>query len=336
MLNNSDILSFQDYYILEEGMKEVILQKWEDIKKISQKWEEMKNFILTKDIYGDPINTKKIRTKQDELIVLLKNLNLYGSEIILYIANTIIVKPIKFLAFYPNRKGGMILRFLAVFIPNLLAALGVRAMLEVKHSKYPELSEIVKNKTEIVQSIDSSEPTPEIEQERQKETEKIIERIWGNFENRKDFIKMVKVFEAGDYEKPNIEPKPLPAYFDRTQISIGYGTKAKENEKIGKKISEVEAHNRLIQELTDIDNKVKIMADNKKWKLTTNQLNAFVDFAFNRGPNALQSIFNKSKSIKDTIPHIQKVVFARTTNTEKAKFNKSLEARRKWEAEMLK
>lgn len=321
MINNTDILSFQDYYILEEGFREYISERWNDVKFIYSKWINLLKIIKTG-------NKKIIYQSADEFVKYIKENLKLNKEIFLLILDRILLKNKTYILHEMNPY----FRLFNIIMLHILAGYGLYSAKQINEERYKNLHAIM----QVADSIKQEEPpSPEVEEERQQETEKIIERIWGNFENRKDFIKMVKVFEAGDYEKPNIEPKPLPAYFDRTQISIGYGTKAKENEKVGKKLSEVESHNRLIEELTDIDNKVKMMAEKKKWKLTTDQLNAFVDFAFNRGPNALQSIFNKSKSIRDTIPHIQKVVFARTTNKQKAKFNKSLEARRNWEASML-
>lgn len=322
MIKNTDILSFQDYYVLEEGFREFITDKWNEVKFIYNKWTNLLKIIKTG-------NKKIIYQTADEFVNYIKQNLKLNKEIFLLVLDRILLKNKTYILHQMNPY----LRVFVLVVMHILAGYGIYSAKQVNEQKYANLHAI----TQIVDSIKADEPpTPEVEQERQKETEKIVERIWGNFENRKDFIKMVKVFEAGDYEKPNIEPKPLPAYFDRTQTSIGFGTKAKSNEKVGTKISEIEAHNRLIEELTDIENAVKLMAEKKKWKLTNNQLNAFIDFAFNRGPNALQSIFEKSKSVKDTIPHIKKVVFARTTNKQKAKFNKSLEARRNWEAGLLK
>jgi GH24 family phage-related lysozyme (muramidase) len=323
MLVNGKQITFLEYYVLEESLKD----------DVSKKWDEIKNFLLTKDTWGDPANTRKLKSLQEELIQILKNIKQINSDIVLAIIDQIIINPIKKINFMPGRKGSII-RFLMVFIPHLLIALGIKEAYERKKERYANITSIEASAQQ--QQISPKLISPEIEKKAEEETKKIIERIWGNFKGREDFVNMVKAFEAGDIENLNIKPKPLPAYWDRNQMSIGFGTKAKPNEDKGHKISEIEAHNRLIEELTTIESQVKEMLAKKKWKVNTNQLNGFIDFAFNRGPNALNAILTSSKNIDDCIAQIRKVVYSRTTNEEKPKFNKQLNARRIWEISLLK
>jgi hypothetical protein len=61
MLVDGKKITFLEYYVLEESLKD----------DVSRKWDEIKNFLLTKDTWGDPANTRKLKSLQEELIQIL-------------------------------------------------------------------------------------------------------------------------------------------------------------------------------------------------------------------------------------------------------------------------
>lgn len=70
MKSSKSIISFQEFYYLEEGIFDDIKIKK---KAILDRWEQIK-ILLREDNYGKPINTKKVRSLKDEIFLLLKRL----------------------------------------------------------------------------------------------------------------------------------------------------------------------------------------------------------------------------------------------------------------------
>lgn len=155
---------------------------------------------------------------------------------------------------------------------------------------------------------------------------------WASYTNPNDFVQIVKAFESGDYRNFNKDIQPLQAYADRTQRSIGYGTRAKAGES---ELSKKEAANRLLEELTENRRQSFALAKQKGWKLNTNQLNGLTDFAFNRGITALSKMIAKAKSIDDLAKDMLSTTYM-TTETGEKKHSANLQARREWEVALLK
>ena len=154
---------------------------------------------------------------------------------------------------------------------------------------------------------------------------------WSRYTDPGMFITIVKAFEAGDPKTPLGTATPLKAYPDRTQQSIGFGTRAKPNETV---ISVKEANKRLTSELEYNRNKVKEMLKQKGWSLNNIQINGLTDFAFNRGDSALRQMIVKAKSIEDLSKDILSTTFITNNKGEKV-HSKTIADRREWEVAML-
>lgn len=61
---NENVLSFKDYYIIEEGIGSSIIEKLKSLK----------TELIATDSEGNPTNTKRIRPLEEEIIELLKAL----------------------------------------------------------------------------------------------------------------------------------------------------------------------------------------------------------------------------------------------------------------------
>lgn len=155
---------------------------------------------------------------------------------------------------------------------------------------------------------------------------------WANYTNPGDFVQIVKAFESGNYRNFNKSTQPLQAYADRTQRTIGYGTRAKTGEL---ELSKKEAAARLLEELTENRRQAFAIAKQKGWKLNTNQLNGLTDFAFNRGITALSKMIAKATSIDDLAKDMLSTTYMTTEKGEK-KHSANLQARREWEVALLK
>ena len=70
MKPSKSVMSFEEFYYIEEGFVDEIKNKK---KEILDKWEEIK-FYLKQDNQGRPINTKKVHSLKDEIFLLLKRL----------------------------------------------------------------------------------------------------------------------------------------------------------------------------------------------------------------------------------------------------------------------
>lgn len=105
------------------------------------------------------------------------------------------------------------------------------------------------------------------------------------FDNLIDFIKSTETFS----EKP---------YSDYKQISIGYGTKAKEGET---SITEEEAHQRLVDRINEDRARVEAFSKKHGYQWNDRQKDALVSFIYNVGPGGLDQVTDYGKRDEKTI-----------------------------------
>jgi hypothetical protein len=123
MKSSKPIISFQEFYYLEEGILDDIKIKK---KEILDRWEQIK-FLLKEDNYGRPINTKKVRSLKDEIFLLLKRLKDESIES----AKEIISKFLEdFINVIKNEKLQTFFR-ISVWILHLMAVLGIYKLKEI-------------------------------------------------------------------------------------------------------------------------------------------------------------------------------------------------------------
>lgn len=126
-----------------------------------------------------------------------------------------------------------------------------------------------------------------------------------------DLVKYIKDVEVRPSEKNS--NKFLP-YWDYDQYSIGYGTKATENEvKNNTPITKDEAEKRLIDELIKHKDRVlsasSALSRSKKIELTVPQIKALISFDYNTGYGR-KAILQKSKTREQLIDYMSSFVFA--------------------------
>jgi GH24 family phage-related lysozyme (muramidase) len=154
---------------------------------------------------------------------------------------------------------------------------------------------------------------------------------WSRYTDPNLFITIVKSFEAGDHNTPLQSAKPLKTYHDRTQQTIGFGTKARAGEST---LSTKEANKRLIDELNFNRNRVREMLKRKGWNLNEVQINGLTDFAFNRGDSALSIMIQKAKDLNSLSREMLATTFMTTPEGKKVHSN-TITARREWEVSLL-
>lgn len=111
------------------------------------------------------------------------------------------------------------------------------------------------------------------------------------------------------------------AYWDIKQYSIGYGSKATPDEIKNKNtISEVDAHNRLLDELDTHKQRVLTALAKTKFHLSDEQIKALISFDYNTGRGRIAVLNNKTQ--KGVAEYISSIVFA------DGKKSKGLEIRR--------
>jgi hypothetical protein len=119
---NGEILKFKDFYVLEEGIGSSIIEKFKELKKE----------IMTKDIDGNPINTKKIKSLEQEIIELLKALGRLNKEVFKKFADMIIGDPL----IKRNKKvAGASVGFWLTAILHLMAFYGAKSLHDVKQHR---------------------------------------------------------------------------------------------------------------------------------------------------------------------------------------------------------
>lgn len=121
-----------------------------------------------------------------------------------------------------------------------------------------------------------------------------------------DLVKYIKDVEVRPSEKNS--NKFLP-YWDYDQYSIGYGTKATENEvKNNTPITKDEAEKRLIDELIKHKDRVLSALSGSKIKLTNAQIKALISFDYNTGRG--RKAILQSKNHEQLKRYISSIVFA--------------------------
>lgn len=322
MIVKNETPSFQEYYLVNEGIINDLIQKYKD--PIIQKFNKIKQLASNKIDSFKKNELERLKLELKIIFIKLKRINLSLTE---KLFDLFILKPFQKLESIEGTKGTAI-RFLAIFIPNLIAAIGLLKYQDIKNDIEKRFSG--EPKIEYV-----SKPSEENKTESEKLTKELVQELnYGRFDNRKSFVDRIKVYEAGDYTKPNLIPKPLKAYGDRTQVSIGYGTKAMEGET---QISTQEAHDRLIQELSGIEKDIVnyLKSKNLEGKFTQDQISGMVDFAFNRGPNKFKKLMDSSKNLTELTDKMKLEIGARKTNKDKPVVSQNLIHRRNFETDLI-
>lgn len=293
--------SFKEFYYLEESLQEDLLSKWKDLK---QSFSSSKNFEI--DNLKKEIKSKVILLKNKKSELLKNFLKVLIDDLF---TKKIFSNPIR------NRS-------IILWLLSLLAIAGLSTLRDTT----PSLEFV--DYTKIKDAVDNGEfETPKSPETSEKISKQIIQEIrWGSFENRKDFVNQVKKYESDS-------GNPLTAYFDRTQTSIGFGTKARAGET---SLSPEEAHNRLIDELEENEKLVHriIKAVKPKWALNQNQWNALIDISFNVGSGELTRMLKKSATLKDLGAKISKITHATKKDGTKVE-SQNLIKRRVWENQLL-
>lgn len=120
---NNKIPTFKEFYLIEEGIGSSIIEKFRDLKKE----------IMTKDIDGNPINTKKIHSLEQEIMELLKALARLNKDVFKRFAQMVISDSI----IKMNKKvGGIRLGFWVSAIFHLMALYGVKSIHDNKEHRY--------------------------------------------------------------------------------------------------------------------------------------------------------------------------------------------------------
>ena len=315
---NDDFISFQEYCLYQEAFSDTV----DDAKKSMIYFlKRFRMLMSSKNKKADLINI---------LSELKKDYKYFYDKIMNFVHSVV----------YKNRKE--LTEFSKILLLIILNLILVGRELELLKTYLPpeKLIELIQQHKAKVQSelqdIERSvEENTSSEAETEKETNKIVERLnYGKFEDRKGFVDRIKVYEAGDYNKPDVVPAPLKVYADRTQSTIGYGTKANAGETV---LTPTEAHNRLIDELTKIEDDLinYLKSKNLDQRLTKDQISGLTDFAFNRGPNKLKELMDSSKSLKELTDKMKEHVMVRSSNAEKLKPSSNLKSRRDWETSLI-
>jgi hypothetical protein len=120
---NNKLPSFKEFYLIEEGIGSSIIEKFRDLKKE----------IMTKDIDGNPINTKKIHSLEQEIMELLKALARLNKDVFRKFAQMVVGdRMIKI-----NKKvGGLRLGFWVSAILHLMAFYGLKTIHDTKEQRY--------------------------------------------------------------------------------------------------------------------------------------------------------------------------------------------------------
>lgn len=141
MKSSKSVISFQEFYYLEEGIFEDIKIKK---KAIIDRWEQIK-ILLKEDNYGRPINTKKVRSLKDEIFLLLKRLKDESIESTKEIISQFIED---FSNTVKNEKLQTFFR-ISVWILHLMFVLGIYKLKEISMARRildsPSSSEVQKN-----------------------------------------------------------------------------------------------------------------------------------------------------------------------------------------------
>ena len=127
MKKENAVMSFQEFYYLEEGLIDEVKNKK---KEILQKWEEIK-ILLTQDNEGRPINTKKVHSLKDEIFLLLKRLKNESIELVKDVVLTILKD---YNITLRNEKLQTFFR-ISVWLLHIVAILGIYKFSEMKAAR---------------------------------------------------------------------------------------------------------------------------------------------------------------------------------------------------------
>jgi hypothetical protein len=121
------VMSFKEFYYIEEGFVDEIKNKK---KEILDKWEEIK-FYLKQDNQGRPINTKKVHSLKDEIFLLLKRLKDESIDLVKDVILTILKD---YNISLRNEKLQTFFR-ISVWILHVIAVLGLYKFNEMKAAR---------------------------------------------------------------------------------------------------------------------------------------------------------------------------------------------------------
>jgi hypothetical protein len=124
MKSSKSVLSFEEFYHLEEGFVDDVKNKKQ---QILDKWEEIKN-LLKEDNYGRPINTKKVHSLKDQIFLLLKRLK---EESIDSVKDAVFTILKDYNITLRNEKFQTFLR-ISVWLLHIIAILGIYQLKEMK------------------------------------------------------------------------------------------------------------------------------------------------------------------------------------------------------------
>jgi hypothetical protein len=127
MRTSETIITFKEFYYLEEGFVDEVKNKK---KEILEKWEEIK-ILLTQDNQGRPINTKKVHSLKDEIFLLLKRLKNESIDLVKDVVITILKD---YNISLRNEKLQTFFR-ISVWLLHIIAILGIYKFGEMKAAR---------------------------------------------------------------------------------------------------------------------------------------------------------------------------------------------------------
>lgn len=308
-VNHNQIPTFSEYWVLEEGIMDWIKEK-------------------VQGLFSKNLKRNDLRSKLLKLLKIIKdNFPAKFEEILHKLKNP--AHTLRVLIASENPLDQLIVFILFVIFNIAMLPLDKIVLTRINDYIDLRLQKISEKQIqEFVSAVETqTPPSPEIEQKTEEVTQDLVKEVyWGKFANRKDFVNTIKKFESDT-------GNPLAAYFDRTQTSIGFGTRAKKGEKT---LSPEEAQRRLIEELEENETFVRnVLAKIKpKWKLSENQMNGLIDISFNIGIGKLSQILHNSRNMKDVVDHIMPITHATRQDGTKVKSD-NLIKRRLWEKSLL-
>lgn len=122
-MTTNQIPSFEQFYYINESVKDDVLMKWQQLKEL-----------LKHDYEGKPINVKRMHSLRDEITFVLKRLKEINVDIGKEIVQVIVKDPMTKFAF--SQKPGMqTLRFLTVWVLHIIAIFGIMAFHSIKDKR---------------------------------------------------------------------------------------------------------------------------------------------------------------------------------------------------------
>ena len=137
---NENLISFKEFYVLEEGIGSSIIEKFRDLK----------TELMTKDLDGNPINTKRIHSLSQEILELLKALGRLNKDIFKRFADMIINDPLL-------RKNRKRIPIILTAIIHLLAIYGAKTFNDNKQARFEKRGP-KEQYQQVVQDIEKETP----------------------------------------------------------------------------------------------------------------------------------------------------------------------------------